>query len=96
MPRTSTGESVSATEPLYIAKYITNEADREKIIVATESEVLQSGQTWDMTPLIFYRVARPAFDLNALPCLDLDLYYPRGLAAKNEDDLLQNNNNLDE
>ena len=41
--KTSTGESVSASEPIYIAKYITSEMEREKIVVATESEVMQSG-----------------------------------------------------
>ena len=30
-----------------------------------------------MTPLIFYRIAKPAKALHNLPCIDLEKYFPR-------------------
>ena len=75
MPCTTTGEHIEANSPLYYSKCSVGE--EETTIVATEQEVMEGGQSWDMTPLIFYRVSKPAKALHTLPCLDLDLFYSR-------------------
>ena len=40
-------------------------------IFATEEEVFEGGQPWDMNPVIFYRVKSPVTDLSSLPTIDL-------------------------
>ena len=38
---------------------------------------MAGGQDWDLNPVIYYRINKPAQDLNALPILDMDALFER-------------------
>jgi len=44
---------------------------QESKIFATESEALGGDQAWDMNPVIYYRVKKPADALDKLPKINL-------------------------
>ena len=48
---------------------------RDQIIYATEQEVLQGGQSWDMNPLVFYRIKKPLTNTSQLKKIDLGKFY---------------------
>ena len=46
-------------------------------IYATEEEVLDGGQQWDMNPVIFYRLKRPIANIESLPPININANYSR-------------------
>jgi len=44
---------------------------KEKIVTATEAQIREGGQVWDLNPVIFYRTKSPVEDTNSLPCIEL-------------------------
>ena len=50
-------------------------SEEEQRAYATEEEVLQGGQVFDTNPLIYYRVKRPATNLEKLPLIDPSKYF---------------------
>ena len=66
-------EPLPSTKPLYYAN--AKISGRDVKIYASEEEVLQSGQPFDMNPLIFYRISKTAKHLDKLPMMNLTDYF---------------------
>lgn len=77
---TKAGDTIAAVSPLYYSFSMINE--REQKIFATETEVKSGDQVWDMNPLIFYRVKKPAKAIERLPMIDLSKHFKQ--ATENE------------
>ena len=52
-------------------------SDIDKVFEATEQQIEEGGQPWDMNPMIFYRVRRDVPDKTALPKLELNKCFNR-------------------
>ena len=74
----SSGENIAAASPLYYSYSKIN--DREQKIFATEAEVNSGDHFWDMNPLIFFRVKKPAKAIDKLPLIDLAKHFKQASA----------------
>ena len=71
----NTGEIADSSQPIYYAKTTIN--GKVKEIFATEAEVLEGAQSWDLNPLIFYRIRCPAFGIENLPAITPEEHFKR-------------------
>lgn len=73
--RTNDGELESARSPLY---YSCSDVDGiEQRVYASESEALQGGQSWDLNPVVYYRLNKPVKSTDCLPKFELDQLFAR-------------------
>ena len=70
---TLSGSEIQAGEPLYYS--ISKISDEVQKIYLSESEVFKQGISYDINPLIYYRIKRPAKNLDELPEIDLSKFY---------------------
>ena len=49
--------------------------DQEQRIVTSEEQFMQGGQSWDLNPLLFYRLGKPLIADSILPKLNLKAIY---------------------
>ena len=54
-------ESISSDSPLYysLSPVELSAENAQHRVCATEDEIIEGGQAWDLNPLIFYRVSKP-------------------------------------
>lgn len=69
----STDSDMPASSPLYYSYSMIN--DSEKKVYATEEEALSGGQSWDLNPIIYYRVKKPLKEMAKLPMIDLSKHF---------------------
>ena len=65
---TNDGQKIATGSPMYYSSKI---SDQEQKIYASEAEVKVGEQSWDLNPLIFYRVKKPSDQVGLLPLIDL-------------------------
>ena len=64
---------MTSDKPLYVAKSLIS--GEETLVFATEAEAMDGCQSWDMNPVIYYRLKKPVEDLTNLPAIDLKEHF---------------------
>ena len=85
---TNKDESIPSTSPLYYSFSKISGADLK--IYATETEAFSGDQPWDMNPVIFYRVKKPAKALEKLPLIDLSKHFDQSEESENVNVIIMN------
>ena len=84
----NSGASVAKDSPLYYAHSTISKVDQR--IYATEAEAFSGDQAWDLNPIIYYRVKKPATSLDKLPKIDLAAHFVQAEESESVSFTIQN------